>query len=64
MKLQEIKKHYVEGRKILAILGDFDRNDKIRTKLLNMTTIATLNSIEGFVKTAEDMGINLMIERI
>lgn len=61
-ELKDYIEWYLEAKKVLSILHDADRQDDVRTKLLQTITPETAQSMRNVVLNAEDMGIHLLIK--
>ena len=55
-----IRQVYNEANLTLEILGDFQRKDRVRQHLLEITSITTLEHILNVKRMLEDAGVHLI----
>ncbi len=61
--LKDLIRIYKDAELTLAILRDWERKDKIRLHLLEITTPETLQNIVNCKKRLEDLGVHLLIPK-
>lgn len=60
MNLKEMGKIYNEACLVIEIISDFDRDDNKRRRLMEITTVKTLEHILSVKKIGDDIGLRLL----